>query len=152
MNLRIDEKGEIIKRERCMNLKNNLWWNNQIIVTTLSKFRVSSYLMYFRVHTNHKYHNSLNDLIHFNDFADNLKYWKKFSECQQRCLCRGFVNPTEKNKEFFRVKSEWNQIQFTIYFLFLCLLLDAAKVNQHLMRDKYMYYSFPFRSKATANL
>ena len=59
-----------------MNLKNNLWWNNQIIVTTLSKFRVSSYLMYFRIHTNHKYHNSLNDLINFNDFSDNLKNWE----------------------------------------------------------------------------
>ena len=74
MNLRIDEMWEIIKREWCMNLTNNLRWNNQIIVTTQSKFRVSSYLMYFRIHTNHKYHNSLNDLINFNDFSDNLKY------------------------------------------------------------------------------
>ncbi|MDB4703206.1 hypothetical protein OAF52_01250 [bacterium] len=43
---------EIIKRERCMNLKIYLWWNNQIIVTTLSEFRVSSYLMCFPYNSN----------------------------------------------------------------------------------------------------
>ena len=75
-NLWIDEWWIIIKRERCMNLKSNLRWNNQITQTTLSKYGVFQYLMYFISHTNHKYRNSLNDLINFSDFSDNLSNWE----------------------------------------------------------------------------
>ena len=75
-NLWIDEWWEIIKRERCMNLWDKFRWNNQITQTTLSKYGVFQYLMYFISHTNHKYRNSLNDLINFSDFSDNLSNWE----------------------------------------------------------------------------
>ena len=75
-NLWIDEWWEIIKRERCMNLWDKFRWNNQITQTTLSKYGVFQYLMYFISHTNHKYRNSLNDLINLSDFSDNLSNWE----------------------------------------------------------------------------
>ena len=75
-NLWIDEWWEIIKRERCMNLWDKIRWNNQITQTTLSKYGAFQYLMYFISHTNHKYRNSLNDLINLSDFSDNLSNWE----------------------------------------------------------------------------
>ena len=75
-NLWIDEWWEIIKRERCMNLWDKFRWNNQITQTTLSKYWVFQYLMYFISHTNHKYRNSLNVVINLSDFSDNLSNWE----------------------------------------------------------------------------
>ena len=72
----IGEWWEIIKRERCMNLWDKFRWNNQITQSTLSKYGVFQYLMYFISHTIHKYRNSLNDLINFSDFSDNLSNWE----------------------------------------------------------------------------
>ena len=109
----IGEWWEIIKREPCMNLWDNLWWNNQITQTTLSKYRVFQYLMYFISHTNHKYRNSLNDRINLSDFSDNLSNWESiFSIKISRFMMENTV---------FLFAKQWFFIRFSTVFITLFL-------------------------------
>ena len=110
-NLWIDEWWEIIKRERCMNLWDKFRWNNQITQTTLSKYGVFQYLMYFISHTIHKYRNSLNDLINLSDFSDNLSNWESiFSIKISRFMMENTV---------FLFAKQWFFIRFSTVFITL---------------------------------